>query len=128
MLAFGTLNCLHMLFTQTHPTISYPKNHSQTLISHAATLTTPVQVSFMELYNEEVTDLLSFEEARDTTAFNGSSSSSTLADGKARLRLLEDRGGVVVQGLEEMIVRSATEIYQVSGSNNHVRGVCWTWW
>lgn len=67
----------------------------------------------MELYNEEVTDLLSYEEARDTTAFNGSSSSSTLADGKARLRLLEDRSGVVVQGLEEMVVRSATEIYQV---------------
>ncbi|MEW5319054.1 MAG: hypothetical protein WDW38_010230 [Sanguina aurantia] len=72
-----------------------------------------VKVSFMELYNEEVTDLLSYEEARDTTAFNGSSSSSTLADGKARLRLLEDRSGVVVQGLEEMVVRSATEIYQV---------------
>lgn len=28
-------------------------------------------------------------------------------------RLLEDRSGVVVQGLEEVIVRSATEIYQV---------------
>lgn len=28
-------------------------------------------------------------------------------------RLLEDRSGVVVQGLEEVIVRNATEIYQV---------------
>jgi kinesin family member 11 len=28
-------------------------------------------------------------------------------------RLLEDKSGVVVQGLEEVIVRSATEIYQV---------------
>jgi len=30
-----------------------------------------------------------------------------------RLRLLEDRSGVVVQGLEEMVVKNATEIYQV---------------
>ncbi|KAG2447294.1 hypothetical protein HYH02_007624 [Chlamydomonas schloesseri] len=58
-----------------------------------------VKVTFLELYNEELTDLL-----------------STFDDGKEdakRLRLLEDRSGVVVQGLEEVVVKSAAEIYQV---------------
>eukprot|EP00775_Hariotina_reticulata_P002385 gene2385-2689_t len=55
-----------------------------------------VKVSFMELYNEELTDLLS---AGD--------------DKEKRLRLLEDRSGVVVQGLEEAVVKNAAEIYQV---------------
>jgi len=44
----------------------------------------------MELYNEELTDLLSIEN-----------------DKEKRLRLLEDRSGVVVQGLEEVVVKSA---------------------
>ncbi|GFR47811.1 hypothetical protein Agub_g9588 [Astrephomene gubernaculifera] len=57
-----------------------------------------VKVTFLELYNEELTDLLSFDDVKD--------------DSK-RLRLLEDRNGVVVQGLEEVVVKSATEIYQV---------------
>lgn len=49
-----------------------------------------VKVSFMELYNEELTDLLSVAEDKDK-----------------RLRLLEDRSGVVVQGLEELVVKNA---------------------
>ncbi|KAG2494956.1 hypothetical protein HYH03_006891 [Edaphochlamys debaryana] len=57
-----------------------------------------VKVTFLELYNEELTDLLSFDDAKDESK---------------RLRLLEDRSGVVVQGLEEVVVKSATEIYQV---------------
>ncbi|GIL86257.1 hypothetical protein Vretifemale_14633 [Volvox reticuliferus] len=57
-----------------------------------------VKVSFLELYNEELTDLLSFDDAKDD---------------KKALRLLEDRNGVVVQGLEEVSVKSAAEIYQV---------------
>jgi kinesin family protein 11 len=44
----------------------------------------------MELYNEELTDLLSIDN-----------------DKEKRLRLLEDRSGVVVQGLEEVVVKSA---------------------
>lgn len=55
-----------------------------------------VKVSFLELYNEELTDLLAASD-----------------DDSKKLRLLEDKSGVVVQGLEEAIVRSATEIYQV---------------
>mmetsp|Transcript_27007 Transcript_27007/g.59061 ORF Transcript_27007/g.59061 Transcript_27007/m.59061 type:complete len:1042 (+) Transcript_27007:153-3278(+) len=57
-----------------------------------------VKVSFLELYNEELTDLLSFDDDKDISK---------------KLRLLEDRSGVNVQGLEEVIVRSAAEIYQV---------------
>lgn len=49
-----------------------------------------LQVSYMELYNEELTDLLSIDNDKDK-----------------RLRLLEDRSGVVVQGLEEVVVKSA---------------------
>lgn len=56
-----------------------------------------VKVTFLELYNEELTDLLS-DEAKDD---------------KKALRLLEDRNGVVVQGLDEVVVKSAAEIYQV---------------
>lgn len=55
------------------------------------TATPHVQVSYMELYNEELTDLLSLNDS----------------DTDKRLRLLEDRSGVVVQGLEEMVVKSA---------------------
>lgn len=53
-----------------------------------------VKVSFLELYNEELTDLLAGDDSK-------------------KLRLLEDRSGVVVQGLEEAIVKSAAEIYQI---------------
>jgi kinesin family protein 11 len=48
----------------------------------------------MELYNEELTDLLSIDN-----------------DKEKRLRLLEDRSGVVVQGLEEMVVKSAAGVW-----------------
>lgn len=44
----------------------------------------------MELYNEELTDLLAVSD-----------------DKEKRLRLLEDRSGVVVQGLEELVVKNA---------------------
>lgn len=30
-----------------------------------------------------------------------------------KLRMMEDRGGVVVQGLEELIVKSSTDIYNL---------------
>lgn len=52
-----------------------------------------VKVSFMELYNEELTDLLSV--------------------GDSKLKLLEGRAGVVVQGLEEAIVKNSIEIFSV---------------
>ncbi|EPS73213.1 hypothetical protein M569_01542 [Genlisea aurea] len=62
-----------------------------------------VKVTFLELYNEEITDLLAPEDISKVTL-----------DDKQRklLPLMEDgKGGVLVRGLEEEIVASANEIY-----------------
>jgi hypothetical protein len=56
----------------------------------------------MELYNEELTDLLCIDSGGDKDK---------------RLRLLEDRGGVVVQGLEEMVVKSAAGAWRAVGTH-----------
>ncbi|BDA48169.1 Kinesin-like protein KIN-5C [Coccomyxa sp. Obi] len=53
-----------------------------------------VKCSFLELYNEETTDLLAVGDAVDQ-----------------KLKMLEDNGRVVVQGLEEIIVKNKTDIY-----------------
>ncbi|KAF8397922.1 hypothetical protein HHK36_016848 [Tetracentron sinense] len=62
-----------------------------------------VKVTFLELYNEEITDLLASEEI----------SKVVLEDKqKKQLPLMEDgKGGVLVRGLEEEIVTSAGEIF-----------------
>uniref|UniRef100_A0A7N0ZTP8 Kinesin motor domain-containing protein n=1 Tax=Kalanchoe fedtschenkoi TaxID=63787 RepID=A0A7N0ZTP8_KALFE len=63
-----------------------------------------MKVTFLELYNEEITDLLAFEE---TTKFVDDKSKKPIA-------LMEDgKGGVLVRGLEEEIVCSANEIYKI---------------
>ncbi|KAL6005274.1 Kinesin-like protein KIN-5C [Asimina triloba] len=62
-----------------------------------------VKVTFLELYNEEITDLLAPEEI-----------SKLLLEEKQKkpLLLMEDgKGGVLVRGLEEEIVTSASEIF-----------------
>ncbi|KAM0948208.1 putative plus-end-directed kinesin ATPase [Dioscorea sansibarensis] len=62
-----------------------------------------MKVTFLELYNEEITDLLAMEESK-------------LPDDKSRkpIALMEDgKGGVLVRGLEEEIVSSAGEIYKI---------------
>ena len=54
-----------------------------------------VKVSYLELYNEKITDLLGMEENHDH-------------------QLCEDgRGGVVVRGLEDEIVKTSEEIFEV---------------
>ncbi|KAK1285363.1 hypothetical protein QJS10_CPB20g00746 [Acorus calamus] len=63
-----------------------------------------MKVTFLELYNEEITDLLAPEEC------------SKFVDDKAKkpIALMEDgKGGVLVRGLEEEIVCSASEIYKI---------------
>eukprot|EP00897_Mesotaenium_endlicherianum_P001181 jgi/Mesen1/11063/ME000099S10506 len=63
-----------------------------------------VKVTFLELYNEELTDLLAPAEEM----------LSKPGDDKQRkpLALMEDgKGGVLVRGLEEEIVGNAPEIY-----------------
>ncbi|KAL5721227.1 Kinesin-like protein KIN-5C [Ranunculus cassubicifolius] len=62
-----------------------------------------VKVTFIELYNEEITDLLGPEEL---------SKISSDEKQKKQLLLMEDgKGGVLVRGLEEEIVTSASEIF-----------------
>lgn len=62
-----------------------------------------VKVTFIELYNEEITDLLAPEEL----------SKIALEDRQKKpLPLMEDgKGGVLVRGIEEEIVTSADEIF-----------------
>lgn len=63
-----------------------------------------MKVTFLELYNEEITDLLAAEE------------SSKFIDDKSKkpIALMEDgKGGVFVRGLEEEIVCTANEIYKI---------------
>lgn len=63
-----------------------------------------MKVTFLELYNEEITDLLAFEE---TPKFVDDKSKKPIA-------LMEDgKGGILVRGLEEEIVCTANEIYKI---------------
>ncbi|KAK8683553.1 hypothetical protein V6N13_039612 [Hibiscus sabdariffa] len=63
-----------------------------------------MKVTFLELYNEEITDLLAPEE---TTKFIDDKTKKPIA-------LMEDgKGGVFVRGLEEEIVTTANEIYKI---------------
>ncbi|PKA63284.1 125 kDa kinesin-related protein [Apostasia shenzhenica] len=62
-----------------------------------------MKVTFLELYNEEITDLLAPEESK----FSEDKSKKPIA-------LMEDgKGGVFVRGLEEEIVTTAGEIYTI---------------
>lgn len=63
-----------------------------------------MKVTFLELYNEEISDLLALEEP------------SKFVDDKSKkpIALMEDgKGGVFVRGLEEEIVTTADEIYKI---------------
>lgn len=63
-----------------------------------------MKVTFLELYNEEISDLLAPEE------------NSRFIDDKLKkpIALMEDgKGGVFVRGLEEEIVTTANEIYKI---------------
>ncbi|KAJ0973399.1 hypothetical protein J5N97_021358 [Dioscorea zingiberensis] len=64
-----------------------------------------VKVTFLELYNEEITDLLAPEEL----------AKAVLEDKQRKpLTLMEDgKGGVLVRGLEEEIVTNAGEIFSL---------------
>ncbi|KAG2686633.1 hypothetical protein I3843_09G015600 [Carya illinoinensis] len=62
-----------------------------------------VKVTFLELYNEEITDLLAPEEISRVALEDKT---------KKQLPLMEDgKGGVLVRGLEEEIVTSSSEIF-----------------
>ncbi|KAJ3676388.1 hypothetical protein LUZ60_003800 [Juncus effusus] len=71
-----------------------------------------MKVTFLELYNEEITDLLS---SLDDSSFKSPPLPPQPEDkAKKPIALMEDgKGGVFVRGLEEEVVYSAAEIYKI---------------
>ncbi|KAL2239500.1 UNVERIFIED_CONTAM: Kinesin-like protein KIN-5D [Sesamum indicum] len=63
-----------------------------------------LKVTFLELYNEEITDLLAPEEYPKFLEDKSKKPIALMEDGK---------GGVLVRGLEEEIVTTANEIYKI---------------
>ncbi|XP_010920785.2 kinesin-like protein KIN-5B [Elaeis guineensis] len=63
-----------------------------------------MKVTFLELYNEEITDLLAPEDHTRFTEDRQRRPISLMEDGK---------GGAVIRGLEEVVVYSANEIYKL---------------
>ncbi|XP_022849070.1 kinesin-like protein KIN-5D [Olea europaea var. sylvestris] len=63
-----------------------------------------MKVTFLELYNEEITDLLAPEECSKFTEDKSKKPIALMEDGK---------GGVFVRGLEEENVTTANEIYRI---------------
>jgi kinesin family protein 11 len=64
-----------------------------------------MKVAFLELYNEELTDLLALE---DQSKFPKDRQK------KSTISLMKDgKGGVVIRGLEEFVVYSPSEIYSL---------------
>ncbi|THU45600.1 hypothetical protein C4D60_Mb02t19700 [Musa balbisiana] len=62
-----------------------------------------MKVTFLELYNEEITDLLAADDLK-----------SSDDKSKKPIALMEDgKGGVFVRGLEEEVVYTASEIYKI---------------
>lgn len=63
-----------------------------------------MKVTFLELYNEDITDLLSLEDQ------------SRFPEGRQKrpITLMEDgKGGAVIRGLEEIVVYSPSDIYNL---------------
>lgn len=61
-----------------------------------------VKITFLELYNEEITDLLASEDSVRYAEEKQKRPISLMEDGK---------GGAVIRGLEEEVVYSASEIF-----------------
>lgn len=63
-----------------------------------------MKVTFLELYNEEITDLLAIEDQSRSPEDRQKRPISLMEDGK---------GGAVIRGLEEIVVYSPSEIYSL---------------
>ena len=72
-----------------------------------------VKISFMELYNEQLEDLLREPQMTSTSLSSSLSQRSSMLEKSTRLKLVENvRTGVVVQNLENLLVKSAEDIYK----------------
>jgi kinesin family protein 11 len=90
-----------------------------------------VKVSFLELYNEELADLLAEPEDRPSSSTMGAPSKNAPGDSddKKELRIYEDvsgKKGMMVQGLEEVIVTNATDVFKLLQKANKHRKVAET--
>lgn len=84
-----------------------------------------VKVSMLELYNEELSDLLIEQEERTTSTMGKTPDESE----RKELRIFEDptgKKGMLVQGLEEVPVTSATEVFALLQKANKNRKVAET--
>jgi kinesin family protein 11 len=79
-----------------------------------------VKVSYVELYNEELRDLLVHENPDQEGTFNANESSS--------LKIYDDAGkrGVFIQGLEEVLVKDAAAAIRLLSQGSHKRQVAAT--
>jgi kinesin family member 11 len=77
-----------------------------------------VKISFVELYNEELRDLLAYEDAESQ---EGGSEVATL-------KIYDDAGkrGIFIQGLEEVLVKDAATAIKLLAQGSHRRQVAAT--
>ncbi|KAF5365630.1 hypothetical protein D9758_003326 [Tetrapyrgos nigripes] len=88
-----------------------------------------VRASFMELYNEELRDLLASELSAPIGSMQPMGMASRDAKGsEGGLKIFDDpnKQGVVVQGLEEIHVRNSTEALNVLTKGSHRRQIAAT--
>ncbi|OMJ26006.1 putative kinesin-related protein [Smittium culicis] len=82
-----------------------------------------VSVSHLELYNEELRDLLSDNDDSNSFPFSNQNSSS---NDSSRIRLYDDgagKGGIVIQGLEEKLVRTSNDAIKLLQRGSQKRQV-----
>ena len=79
-----------------------------------------VKVSYVELYNEELRDLLAHEHAEHGDVPNGGEACS--------LKIYDDAGkrGVFIQGLEEVVVKDSAAAIKLLSQGSHRRQVAAT--
>ena len=91
-----------------------------------------VKVSFIELYNEELRDLLTSELSAPIgnaqPMGKGSSSNSNSNDGQGGLKIFDDasKKGVIIQGLEELPVKDASDALALLTKGSHRRQIAAT--
>lgn len=90
-----------------------------------------VKISFVELYNEELRDLLTSELSAPTGSAQpmGKGSSSNSADpNQGGLKIFDDasKKGVFIQGLEELPVKDATDALALLTKGSHRRQIAAT--
>ncbi|PVU92476.1 hypothetical protein BB561_003787 [Smittium simulii] len=86
-----------------------------------------VRVSHLELYNEELRDLLVTNESDEIT-YQGNSNQASFGDG-SKIRLFDDgagKGGVIIQGLEEILVNNAHQAIKLLQQGSQKRQVAST--